>query len=405
MFYAPVPVISESRKSLACVLAGLIFCAMPALSQSADQNQSLLRDAASAIAAGDALRAETDLQTVLRAAPDNYQALDLLGMLRAQQRREAEAEGIFEQIIAKHPEFAGAHIHLGLLYIQMGQPDSAVAALQEGIRLAPDRVDAISALVSIWREQARTAISSGNTEEALSLLLKARKLSPENADVQFEFGMTALKMNLLPDAITAFQQSLKLRPDDANATYGLGRAYMEHSQYEDARQQFSRYLEARPNDASGHYALGMAYASLERPQDARTEFEKSIALAPVQTESYFRLGVLDLNAHDLDAAATNFQHVLDRDPKHAGALAALGRVKYDQKHYPESAQLLERAVASDHSLREAHYYLGLTYARLGRKEDSEQQFQIATRLEHEELEKQKADLRIVNPNSSQAQPK
>jgi tetratricopeptide (TPR) repeat protein len=149
----------------------------------------------------------------------------------------------------------------------------------------------------------------------------------------------------------------------------------------------------------------MAYASLERTQDARTEFEKSIALAPVQTESYFRLGVLNLNARELAAAAMNFQHVLDRDPKHAGALAALGRVEYDEKKFAESAQLLQRAIASDDSLREAHYYLGLTYARLGRKEESDQQFQIATRLEHEELEKQKADLRIAKPDPSQAQPK
>ena len=82
---------------------------------------------------------------------------------------------------------------------------------------------------------------------------------------------------------------------------------------------------------------------------------------------------------------------------YAGALAGLGRVEFEQRRYEESAGLLERAVRSDSSVREAHDYLGLTYARLGKKQESEEQFQIATRLEHEQLEKQKTDLKIVDP--------
>ena len=56
------------------------------------------------------------------------------------------------------------------------------------------------------------------------------------------------------------------------------------------------------------------------------QFERSIALAPAQTESYFRLGLLELDSKDLDEAASNLRQVLDREPKHAGALTALGRV-------------------------------------------------------------------------------
>jgi tetratricopeptide (TPR) repeat protein len=87
--------------------------------------------------------------------------------------------------------------------------------------------------------------------------------------------------------------------------------------------------------------------------------------------------------------------VLNRDPKHAGALAGLGRVQLEQKNYSEAANLLQRAIASNDQLREAHYFLGLTYARMGRKQESEQQLQIATRLEHEEAEKQRTVFKIV----------
>ena len=54
---------------------------------------------------------------------------------------------------------------------------------------------------------------------------------------------------------------------------------------------------------------------------------------------------------------------------------------------------LERIGAS---IREAHYYLGLTLARMGHKSEAEQQFEIATRLEHEETDRRRT-LLILNP--------
>jgi len=50
--------------------------------------------------------------------------------------------------------------------------------------------------------------------------------------------------------------------------------------------------------------------------------------------------------------------------------------------------------ATNDSLREAHYYLGLTFARMGRKQESDAQLQIATRLEHDEVEKHRTIFRI-----------
>ena len=300
---------------------------------------SQLKNAGDAIASGSLQEAETDLQSILSTSPEDYQALDLLAIVRAQQHREAEAEQIFLKVIKDHPDFASAYIDLGLLYLQTGKPEKAVPQLQQGLRLAPERTEAASALVGIWRQQARAALAV-DPEKALSVLLEARKIAPEDPDVQFELGMVALRMNLSADAITAFQQTLKLRPDDPKALYGLGRAFMQQAKYDDARQQFAHYVSLRPDDASGHYALGNSYAMLERSADAKNEFERSIVLAPVQTESYFQLGLLDLKAHDLDSAAKNFNRVLARDSKHAGALAGMGRVAFEQKKFDESADFL-----------------------------------------------------------------
>src|SRR5258708_505525 len=352
-----------------CIWTLLFVAIISASAQVSSQgvNASLLKDAAQNIASGNLERAENELQSILRIAPNDYRVLNFLGIIRAQQRRDKEAEQLFRQVIGQKPDFASGHVNLGLLYVQMNRPDVAIPELEEAMHLDPTRTDAASALVAVWREQARAAVSAGDPEKALSLLIPARKLTPTDPDVQFDFGMVALRMSLLPDAIDAFQQTLKLRGNDPPALYGLGRAYMGLSKFDDARKQFARYVELRPEDAAGHYALGMTLSALQRSREARSEYGKAIAITPVQTESYFRLGLLDLDSKDLDSAAKNFHQVLDRDPKHAGALAALGRVELEKKQFGEALDLLQRAISSDDSLREAHYYLGLTSARMGRK--------------------------------------
>ncbi|MGA7218389.1 MAG: tetratricopeptide repeat protein [Candidatus Sulfotelmatobacter sp.] len=359
------------------------------------ENISLVKDAAQAFAAGDSKRAESELNTVLATEPNEFHALNLLGIIRAQQRREPEAETLLKRAIEIKPDFASAHVSLGMLYVQIAKPDDAIPQFQQALRLDPERTDARSSLVNVWRDRAH-AVAAQDPEKALALLIQARKADPKDADVQYDFGMVALRMSLLPDAKHAFQQALSLRKDDATALYGLGRTEMALAEYEDAQATFRRYCELRPGDASGHYALGVTLAALQRWGDARSQFERSIEIQPAQTESYFQIGRIDLEAGDLPAAEAQFTRVLKRDPHHAGALAGMGRARFQQKDYAPAADFLQKAIAADASLREAHYYLGMTYARMNRKEDSEKEQEIATRLEHEEVEKHRNGLKIID---------
>jgi tetratricopeptide (TPR) repeat protein len=172
------------------------------------------------------------------------------------------------------------------------------------------------------------------------------------------------------------------------------------AKFEDAKGSFEEYLRLRPDDASGHYALGFVLESLQQDAAAHGQFERSIALQPAQTESYFQLGMIDLDQGKLDSASDRFSRVLERDPKHPGALTGMGRVKFQQKDYEDASALLQRAVASDSSIRQAHYYLGLAYGRLGHKDESEKELQIASQLERAEVRKQQTGLRLDSVDTS-----
>jgi len=368
-----------------------------------DAATTRLSHAAQLLTSGNLERAENEIQAVLRLCPDEYRALDLLGVIRILQHRTTDAEELFRRVVEIKPDFASGHAHLGLLYLQVGRPKQAIPELREAVGLDSARTDASDALLHTWREQAQASTAAGDSATALALLVDARKLAPNNPDVQFELGMAALRMSLWQDAIEAFQRTLQLRKDDPMAVWGLGRAFMGQSKFEEARDQFARYVVIRPDDSSGHCSLGMTLAALEHSADARAQFDQSIALAPAQTESYYRLGLLDLENKDLDSAEKDLRHAIERDPKQSGALAAMGRVEFERKHFSEAAAFLRQAIDNDDSLRVAHYYLGLTYSRMGRKPESDRELEKVTQLEQEEVEKQRTIFKISDPGSVSAQ--
>jgi Flp pilus assembly protein TadD len=387
--------------TLLCALAQTFFAQSAAPTGSSVGDYGLLRDAAGLIAKGDVARAEEEIQFVLRQAPNDSRALNLLGIVRAQQHHNPEAESLFKRAIGQDPGFTSAYVDLGLLYVQWGRPDDAIAQFKQALKLDPRRSDAVNALLNLYRTQARSAVQEGNSEKALALLIAARQTAPSDPDTLFDFGMVTLRMSLFLDSAQAFQNLLTLRKDDPQAIYGLGRAQIGLARFEDARVQFEHYVQLRPQDATGHYALGFVLASLQQSAEARREFEESVKLAPVQTEAYFRLGLLDLEANNLDQAQQQFSFVLQRNPKHAGALTGLGRVEFERKHYQTAADFLKRAVDAEPSLREAHYYLGLVYARLGRKPESDQELQTARRLDEQEVKEHQLGLRILPPEKQE----
>lgn len=358
-----------------------------------------LQDAANEISAGDLQQAEKNLQTVLSSSPGDYRALDLLGVVRVLQHQDKSAEEMFGEVVKTKPDFAPGHAHLGLLYLRTNRPQDALPELREALRLDPGRTDAAQALVHILRDQAQSASRAQNLDYALSLLIEARKYDPDNADVLFEFGVVALKRSLVDDAIEAFHQVLKLRKNDALAVFYLGYALLDQVRFDDARQQFAEYVELRPDDPSGYGALGMALAGLGRSEEARAQFERSIALDPKQRESYYQLGLVDLDLGDYDRATVDLKKVLENEPNDADALTAMGRVEFEQKHYPEAISHLQHAVSQDASLQQAHYYLGLTLARMGRKQESSEQLEIATRLDEERKERGRHRLRLPDGDS------
>jgi tetratricopeptide (TPR) repeat protein len=349
-----------------------------AIAAGADRVADLQR-AAALIDARDLAGAEAVLASLLDQSSQDPLALNLMGIVRMREGQSATAEILFRDAIEHAPMLPGPHINLATLYAE-ARPSAAIAELREALKLAPANTEAAALLRSVGERSALAAVRAGNKEAAVALMLDARNALPHDPEMLYKFGLVATEAGLYADAKEAEEEALRIRPDFVEAMYALARAMISGGKGQQAEPWLRKYLALRANDATAQYGLGYLLVAEQRLDEARGCFERSLALQPDQTESQFQLGVVALKQGDTAAANEWFSKVLARDNNHAGALTEVAVLALHDLRYQESADLLHRAVNSSPSYQKAHYYLGVALGKLGRKEESDREFAIATEL-------------------------
>lgn len=347
-----------------------------------------LKDAAKKIREHRLAEAETLVNHAVSEDPKDARAIELLGVIRAEQKKWKEAETLFRHALQVDPKLASAHVNLALLLSKTGRDDEAFNEYAAALSADPSIAGARNGLVAVVERKALAERAKGDLEGAQAILSRASQLVPSEPRLLLDLGVVSLQMGQNEKAEREFRHADKLDPHNPLIIYGLARAELALQHMPAAEKHMRQYLKVRPKDASAHYGLGRILQMLERTKEARAEFQRSIDLDPRQTESYYELGQIELDAGQYGPATKQFQIVISRNPHHGGALTGLGVAAFHEKDYRRAAGYLKEAVKAAPNYRTAHYYYGLTLARLGQTKDSERELQIAIKLDKQQKARQ-----------------
>jgi tetratricopeptide (TPR) repeat protein len=324
----------------------------------------LLQSATRLIQARQLEKAESAITPLLQQNPNDIDALTLLGQIREGQHRLDDAMTAFESLLKAQPKNAAG---------RAGEVRAGIAAALEAKRLQ-------------------------DNDGAMVYLVRARKYVPDDAELLEDFGVQADTMHLYKDAEEALTRSLELRPDDAKTIYALGHLELDEQKMPQAEAHLRQYLKARPEDASAHYGLGKLLHMLARDDEAEEELRRSIELRPRQTESYYELAEIELDRHENDAAAELFGKVLERNPKHGGALTGMGIVAYRNKEYAKAESYLKSAVAYAPDYAAAHSNFAMLLTKLGRTAEAEHEVTLAKSAEQKEKQEERGFVLSRDPS-------
>jgi len=227
----------------------------------------------------------------------------------------AEAEALYQQVLATQPQLADAHHMLGLVYYQTNRHALAVAQLEQALAISPKEVDYLNHYGLALR-------AVGNMDASIKSFQQAILLQPKDLDVQLNLGNTLLAADRFEEAAGYYRRVLRAKPkaDDirealCHCLSSLGNQAHALGNFIQAEACFQEALQFTPQNATLLYNLGNAQRELGKPNDAAKQYQKAIQLNPTDADTHNNLGNVQRELGQLDLAVASYQTALNLNPK------------------------------------------------------------------------------------------
>ena len=259
-------------------------------------------------------RAAEFYRKVLLDAPDNADALHLLGVVHLQQEDIAGAVSKIKQSIRENPRNPEALNHLATALQGLGKYDDAVLALESAISLEPNFTEA-------WCNLGDARDSLGDLIGAIDAYQKSINIAPESATPYVNVSNTYLKNKQYEEALSMVEHVLGIDPELAPAWLNKGNALRGLKRPKEAIKAYSKALETDCNRSAIHCLIADCFHDLGCNLEALTHFEKAHRLDPKDVDPLIGIAFCQIRNKHLKVAESALIDVLAMEPQNCRALA------------------------------------------------------------------------------------
>lgn len=177
------------------------------------------------------------------------------GILHLQRGIAQKALACFQEAIQFNPSGGDAYLGLGLAFNAVSDRESAKQAFEKAVRFSPQQA-------APHFELGRILSQEGKDKEALSCYKAAIDLDPQCATYHFNFSSLLMKIGYTPQASVGFRKVLSLDPDYVEAWNALGAALNHLGQSQEAAACYQKAIALRPQYIDAYNGLGLLLCDL-----------------------------------------------------------------------------------------------------------------------------------------------
>ena len=306
------------------------------------------------------------------------------------QGRYEEALSLVQTALQQHPDAIRLYYAQGVtLYSGLGRYQEAAAILEQGTARDSTVADIAKLLGVVY-------LNLNQPERAVTTLQRAALLDPASWDIHYQLGLAQQRRSAFDEAITAFQDANAVAPQEPMPYLHLGRLYarLGHQQesqeaqrlFEELRplreqiDRFNQAIRANPERPEAYNELGLALAQAGRLEEARTQLQEALARQSDYAEAHTNLGNVLQRLEQAPAAVDHYRRALQINPDMAEAHYGLGMALQAQQHSEEAIQALQRALELRPDYIKAHTNLAVILDGQKRLEEAIVHFQKALEL-------------------------
>lgn len=382
------------------------------------------------LAQGDVSLATRTLDRLVRVAPRDAEALGQLASLQARQGDPVKALETLDRALGVDPESAqllGAKASLSAAEGRWESAEDAITALGQ----LPDQGDAGRLLLARLRHQqgryedafkdfeafradnpdamvavagaVRALLAAEQAERALEYIEGLRAENAENAFLANLKGEVLARGGQWQAAADSFAEAIRLQPDAAPSYVGLANSQRRLGNADDAVVALRQGLEAVPDNPALLMELGSLLASLERNQEALDIFRALATQRPdngLAVNNYASL-LAALEPDNLEELR-KAKELLDPFQRTSNpfVLDSIGAVMLRLGDARQAQAYLERALALEPSLPDAHFHLGLALLELDAPAAAAEHLEQALNADGGFLGKQEAEAALRRARES-----
>ncbi len=214
-----------------------------------------------------------ELRATLERDPADGEARWRLAELLQKLGQSDEAMAEARRAVIDDPGNPRAHLQLGIFLEARGEFSAAVEEGLTAARVGPDCVE-------VYRHLPAWLAAVGRNADAVAAMREGLALAPRDPGLHDALGAELLSQGQRPAAQAHFICALQLQPHFDAAEYHLGRMLVEDQKFTDAIPHLASFVEQNSSDAGGHFALATAQAENGDAADAKTNLEAVVTLAP-----------------------------------------------------------------------------------------------------------------------------
>jgi rhomboid protease GluP len=172
-------------------------------------------------------------------------------------------------------------------------------------------------------------LNQGRTDEAIAELLKSVSLRPDFADPHKLLARAYITKHDYENAAAELNRVIALNPQDESAYHLLGLIYLDQNLPSKAEDIFAQLVKIDPDSADGYGALGEALARQHRYREALEEYKRAAAVDANYPGVYYKMGVIEVQLRLYDDAISSLlkQRQTADDPKNENQLADVYEAK------------------------------------------------------------------------------
>jgi predicted Zn-dependent protease len=296
----------------------------------------------------DPLLAIEQAREILKALPDQPDAMLFLGVgLRAAGDATA-AHTALAALAARQPQWSTAHFELGLTLGALGRGEHAVLSLRRAVELNPDLADA-------WRALADHLAAMGDIAGADAA--QARFLKASTHDPRLLRAAAALCENQIAEAEALLRQHLQKHPTDIAAIRMFAEVAARLGRYHDAENLLARCLELAPGFQGARHNYAVILFRQAKPADALPEVDQLLASEPRNPSFRSLKAAILAGIGEYERAIQIYEQVLAEYPNQARIWLSYGHALKTAGRQQDGVRAYRRTIELEPNLGEAYWSL------------------------------------------------